>query len=153
MEDRMTTPNGPQDPQGSWGEPNPYGQPSDSGQVPGYPGSPQPPAYGQQPGYPAYGQGGYNAQPQGTPPPNYLVWAIISILLCTIPGIVAIVYSTQVNSKWATGDSAGAYNASKSAKTWSLVATIAGGLFLVIYIGLIVTGVVAGSTVDTYNNY
>jgi hypothetical protein len=67
-------------------------------------------------------------QPQSTqaygPLPNYLVWAILitiaSLCLCcivgTIPGIVAIVFATQVNSKLSAGDRAGAEQASKNAK-------------------------------------
>lgn len=38
--------------------------------------------------------------PQGVPPDNNLVWAILSTVLCCLPlGIVAIIKSTQVNSK------------------------------------------------------
>lgn len=150
----MSTPTGPQDPYGQ--QPNPYGeQPNPYGQQPPAYGQ-QPPAYGQQPGYPqapgysAYGQGGYVPQPQGTPPPNYLVWAIITILLCTIPGIVALVFSTQVNSKWSMGDTAGAYNASKQARTWSLVGTILGGIAIVVYIVLIAAGAFTATTYSTF---
>ena len=116
----MSTPNGPQDPYQPSGE-NPYGQ--------------QPPAYDQQPGYPAAPPPGYGyGTPQGAPPPNYLVWSIITILLCTIPGIVAIVFSTQVNSKWGTGDAAGAYDASNKAKMWALIGTILGAVFIAAWI-------------------
>jgi len=126
----MSTPNGPQDPYQPSGE-NPYGQ--------------QPPVYGQQPGYPAAPPPGYGyGTPQGAPPPNYLVWSIITILLCTIPGIVAIVFSTQVNSKWGMGDAAGAYDASKKAKTWALVGTILGAVFIVAWIA-------SGIFASTYN--
>ena len=138
----MSTPNGPQDPYQPSGE-NPYGQ-----QPPAY--GAQPPAYGQQPGYPAAPPPGHGyGTPQGAPPPNYLVWAIITVLLCTIPGIVAIVFSTQVNSKWAMGDAAGAYDASKKAKTWALVGTILGAVAIVAYIGLMAAGVFASTA--TYN--
>ena len=145
----MSTPNGPQDPYQPSGE-NPYGQqpPAYGAQPPAY--GQQPPAYGQQPGYPAAPPPGYGyGTPQGPPPPNYLVWAIITVLLCTIPGIVAIVFSTQVNSKWAMGDAAGAYDASKKAKTWALVGTILGAVALVAYIGLMAAGVFASTA--SYN--
>jgi len=86
------------------------------------------------------------------PPPNYLVWSIITILLCTIPGIVAIVYSTQVNSKWGTGDAAGAYDASKKAKMWALIGTILGVVALVAYIGLMAAGVFASTATYNWNS-
>jgi len=63
--------------------------------------------------------------------PNHLAWAIVSTVLATclccpigLIGIVAIVFSTQVNSKLAAGDIVGAQQASKNAKTWSIVATV-----------------------------
>jgi len=59
--------------------------------------------------------------------PNYLVQSILVTLCCCLPlGIVALVYSAQVNSKLVAGDVAGAQAASKSAKTWSIIALVAG---------------------------
>ena len=114
----MSTPPGPQDP---------YGQ--------------QPPQYGQQPGYnPPPPAGSYGAAPQGAPPPNYLVWAIISVFLCWPLAIPAIVFAAQVNTKWSQGDVAGAHDASGKAKTFALWATILGAIGLVIYIGVFVVG-------------
>ena len=63
--------------------------------------------------------------------PNHLVWAIIitvvAFCLCcvvgAIPGVVAIVFATQVNSKLAQGDFAGAQRSSANAKTWCWVTT------------------------------
>ncbi|QDH69056.1 CD225/dispanin family protein [Marilutibacter alkalisoli] len=65
------------------------------------------------------------------PIPNHLAWAIISAVvsfcLCCfvggIPGIVAIVFAAQVNSKLNQGDIDGARRASDNAKTWCWVAT------------------------------
>lgn len=65
------------------------------------------------------------------PVPNYLVWAILitiaSLCLCcivgTIPGIVAIVFATQVNGKLSAGDRAGAERASRNAKLWCWITT------------------------------
>ena len=79
----------------------------------------------------------YGAQPpyQGTPPDNYLVWAILSTVLCCLPlGIAAIVFSTQVNSKWAMGDVAGAQDASRKAKQFSMWAAIVGVVGAVLYV-------------------
>jgi type IV pilus assembly protein PilA len=51
--------------------------------------------------------------------PNYLVYAILTTIFCCLPtGIVAIVFSAQVNGKLQAGDLAGAQKASKNAKTW-----------------------------------
>ena len=65
------------------------------------------------------------------PIPNHLVWAILitiaSLCVCciigTIPGIVAIVFASQVNGKLSAGDRAGAENASKNAKLWCWITT------------------------------
>lgn len=60
--------------------------------------------------------------------PNHLVGAILTTLFCClIGGIVAIVYSCQVNTKLAVGDIEGAKAASSTAKTWIIV-NIATGL-------------------------
>jgi hypothetical protein len=67
--------------------------------------------------------------------PNYLVWAILVTLFCFLPtGIVAIVYASQVSSKLAAGDYAGAVESSNKAKTWSIVSAVVGVLFAVIWI-------------------
>jgi hypothetical protein len=101
--------------------------------VPGY-GQPPQPGYGYAPP-PGYGH------PGGEPPPNYLVWAILSTVLCCLPlGVASIVFSAQVNTKWAAGDVAGAYASSLRAKKfaiWSAVVTIVGAvLFLAFLIAL-----------------
>ena len=117
----MSTPNGPQDPYQPSGE-NPYGQ--------------QPPVYGQQPGYPAAPPPGYGyGTPQGAPPPNYLVWAILSTIFCCLPlGIASIVFSTQVNSKWAMGDVQGAYASSGKAKKFAMWWAIVGAIVIILYV-------------------
>jgi len=63
------------------------------------------------------------------PVPNYLVHSILVTICCCLPfGVVALVYSAQVNSKLAAGDIAGAEASSRSARTWVIVAAIAGVL-------------------------
>ena len=68
--------------------------------------------------------------------PNYLVPAIISIFCCWPLAIAAIIFATQVNSKVAAGDVAGAEDASKKAKLFSFIA-IGLGLLCYVVIGLI----------------
>ena len=52
-------------------------------------------------------------------PPTYLVWSIlVTIFLCRIAGIVAIVYSTQVSSCYYAGNYEGAAYASRQARWW-----------------------------------
>ena len=59
--------------------------------------------------------------------PNYLILSIFTTLCCCLPlGIVALVFSAQVNTKLAAGDVAGAQRASNSARTWSIIALVAG---------------------------
>ncbi len=67
----------------------------------------------------------FQNQVQGNPygpqmpqkPDNYLVWAILSTLLCCLPfGIVAIVKSSKVDSLWYAGNHAEAIQASNDAK-------------------------------------
>lgn len=111
---------------------DPYGGQGDQ-QGNGYGSAPPPPNY--------YGGG---MTPPTPPPPNHLVWAIISVFLCWPLAIPAIVFATQVNSKWAQGDQAGAQDASKKAKTFALWATILGLIVIVLYILLIAAGVMAG---------
>jgi hypothetical protein len=68
--------------------------------------------------------------PHFPPPPkvpNYLIHSIVVTLCCCLPfGIVALVFSAQVNTKLAAGDVAGAEASSKSAKNWVIVSVVAG---------------------------
>jgi hypothetical protein len=80
--------------------------------------------------------------------PNYLVFAILTTVLCCLPaGVPAIVYAAQVNGKLQMGDVAGAQAASNNAKLWCM---ISGGLglawvgMIVLYMVLIMLGVLSG---------
>ena len=80
-----------------------------------------------------------------TPPPNYLVFAILTtIFCCQILGIVSIVYAAQVNSKWAAGDYEGAREASKNAKLWAWISTGSGILIAIAMTLLGVFAMIAG---------
>jgi hypothetical protein len=148
------------------GAPQDYG--SGQGGAPGYgAGAPQGPYSGGSPGYgsgqqgyggssgyggaPSYGGGpGYGgaAPPPGGNVPNYLVWSIIStvaglIFCCLIGlpmGIVAIVFSTQVNNKLQAGDYAGALEASNKAKLWCIISSVASALGLIGNIIILLSG-------------
>jgi hypothetical protein len=114
--------------------------PSDQSAEPGYiPGPPfgQPPGYGQ----PAsYGQQPPGPQPYGStpygspaaPPPTNLTLALVSLLFCWPASIVAIIYASQVKSKWLRGDQQGAMTASKRARTWAIVSVVV-GILVIIY--------------------
>ena len=60
---------------------------------------------------------------------NWIIPAVVATLCCCPPfGIVALIFSAQVNSKLAAGDVAGAQRASKNARIWTIVAFIAAAL-------------------------
>jgi Interferon-induced transmembrane protein len=51
------------------------------------------------------------------------------------------VFSTQVNSKWALGDVAGAQEASDKTKKFAIWAAIAWGILIVLYVIALVVGI------------
>ena len=66
---------------------------------------------------------------------TYLIFAIISTLLCCLPlGIVAIVYACKINSLQRNGDYAGAQNAAKKAKMFTIIGTVAALVVSIFYI-------------------
>src|SRR5207247_2556910 len=73
--------------------------------------------------------------------PNYIVPAIISIFCCWPLAIAAIIFASQVNSKLAAGDVAGAEDASKKAKMFSFIAIGLGVLLILIYVIMMILGV------------
>jgi|SRR5882762_2935521 len=59
---------------------------------------------------------------------NYLIPAILATIFCCLPlGVVSIIFATQVNSKLAAGDTAGAMESSRKAKMFMFI-TIGAGL-------------------------
>ena len=86
---------------------------------------------------PGYGFGGApQGQPATPPPPNYLVFAILTTLFCCLPfGIASIVFSAQVNSKYAMGDYSGALQSSAKARQFAIYSAIAFGVGLVLLVG------------------
>lgn len=79
------------------------------------------------------------------PPKTWLVESIlVTIFCCQILGIISIIYSAGVESKFYRGDIAGAESSSKTAKTLVII-SVAFGIFAVIAVGIMaVLGVFAG---------
>lgn len=80
--------------------------------------------------------------------PNFLIPAIISLFCCLPLGIVAVIFAAQVNGKVATGDTAGALDASKKAKMFSYISIGLGLAGIVCYVLIWVilgVGMVAGT--------
>lgn len=74
-------------------------------------------------------------------PDNFLVWSILAtVFCCLIGGIIAIVYSTQVDSKYAAGDYAGAADAAKTAKLWTMISAGVGVLIALVYVVFMAIG-------------
>lgn len=68
-------------------------------------------------------------------PSTYLIWSILcTIFCCFIPGIVAIVFSSQVSTKYFTGDLEGAKKASRNAEIWIIVSFVLGVLTATLYL-------------------
>lgn len=64
-----------------------------------------------------------------------LVWAILATLFCCLPlGIVSIVYASQVNTKLAAGDVAGARDSADKAKKWAIYSAITAVVLMVLYV-------------------
>lgn len=105
------------------------------------PAPPAPPEAYAQPPAPVYAPPQY-AQPQvvaAVPVKNHLVMAILATLFCCLPfGVVGIIFATQVNSKLAAGDFAGAQQASKNAALWSWLAIGGAVLLVILYVVLFV---------------
>jgi len=82
---------------------------------------------------------------------NYLVWSIITtVCCCLIPGIIAIVKSSEVNTRLAAGDFAGAKNASDMARNLNIIGMVLGGLGILAYIIIVfLFGVGRWSTMST----
>ncbi|HLP02856.1 MAG TPA: CD225/dispanin family protein [Opitutaceae bacterium] len=81
----------------------------------------------------------------GPKPSNYLVPAILVTLFCCLPfGIASIVFASQVDSKYAAGDLAGAQQSSDKAKFWMWL-SVGGALLIgIAYIGIMVFGIAMG---------
>ena len=71
----------------------------------------------------------YNERPryEGEMPSTYLIWSIlVTIFCCFIPGIIAIIFSSQVSTRYFAGDEEGARRASRNAEIWIIVSFVVG---------------------------
>lgn len=76
-------------------------------------------------------------------PRTWLVGSILTSIFGFLPlGVLAVIYSTRVKSKYFAGDYAGSVNASKKAKLLVIINCV---LFLLTVIGMIVLVWAAGS--------
>lgn len=86
--------------------------------------------YAPPPPAPSYGA---SSNPAGMNIPNYLWQSIVITLCCCLPlGVVAIIFSAQVNSKLAQGDVSGAMEASRKAKMFCLIGLALGLVAIVL---------------------
>ena len=88
---------------------------------------------------------GGGAAPGGTPPPNYLIPAILAIFCCWPLAIPAIIFALQVNSKAQAGDMQGAADASKKAKLFSFIGLGVGAIGFVLWLILFGLGAIMGN--------
>lgn len=81
--------------------------------------------------------------------PNYLIPAILSALCCFPLGIISIIFAAQVNGKVTAGDTAGALDASKKAKLFSIIFIALGivvwGGYLLMTFGLVGLSILSSS--------
>ncbi len=83
--------------------------------------------------------------PPGATIQNYLVFAILStVLCCPATGIPAIIYAAQVNGKLQAGDLAGAKTASNNAKMWCWISFGIGLAGTVLWLLLMMLGILSG---------
>jgi len=76
------------------------------------------------------------------PPKNWLVESILVTLFCCLPfGIAGIVHASKVDSKYGSGDYAGAEQASADAKKWTMLGFWIGLGVGVLYFLLMALGV------------
>ena len=74
-------------------------------------------------------------------PSTYLIWSILStIFCCIIPGIIAIIFSSQVSNRYYSGDIEGAKKASRLAEIWIIVSVVLGVVSATLYLPFMIIG-------------
>jgi hypothetical protein len=73
--------------------------------------------------------------------PSYMVWAVLSTLLCCLPlGIVSIIKASNVNKFKSMGDFNAAMRASNEARNWVIWSAVLGFIGSVIYVIVMIAG-------------
>lgn len=74
-------------------------------------------------------------------PPTWLVWSVIcTVFFSTIPGIIAIIQSVRVSSRYYGGDIEGAKRSSRYAEIWIIVSFVLGVISNTLYLPLLIAG-------------
>lgn len=74
-------------------------------------------------------------------PSTYLIWSVlVTVFCCFIPGIIAIIFSSQVSNRYYSGDFEGARRASRMAEIWIIVSFVLGVLTATLYLPFMIIG-------------
>lgn len=74
-------------------------------------------------------------------PSTWLIWSIlVTVFCCFIPGIIAIIFSSQVSSRYYAGDIEGARRSSRMAEIWIIVSFVLGVLAATLYLPFMMIG-------------
>lgn len=103
--------------------------------------SPQPPRYDYNPHRHNERQHHHDDRHIPAMPSTWLIWSVlVTVFCCFIPGIVAIIFSSQVSSRYYAGDYQGARRASRNAEIWIIVSFVLGVLAATLYLPLMFIG-------------
>lgn len=91
--------------------------------------------------YPGYYERRHHHSEGEPMPSTWLIWSIlVTVFCCFIPGIIAIIFSSQVSSKYYAGDVEGARRASRMAEIWIIVSVVLGVLAATLYLPFMLIG-------------
>ena len=103
---------------------------------------------------PQYNNQGYGGYPSGAPmkPENYLLWTILTTIMCCLPlGAIGIYFSMQVDKNWEMGLPAEAAASARKAKLFAIASAASMGVLAVLYFVFVLIAIIseAGGT-STY---
>lgn len=74
-------------------------------------------------------------------PSTWLIWSILAtVFCCFIPGIIAIIFSSMVSSKYYMRDIEGSRRASRMAEIWIIVSVVLGVVAATLYLPFMLIG-------------